>query len=237
MGVRHRVSHRGSHCLAVAPQRIAKITTMGLVDNCLQRVNALLVTNPPVVGEPSAHRKRDPPLSTLCGDLRRGGGGGGGLLDVAGIRDVASSPLRVRTRLVPKADGAGGMAGGDAVLVASRILPSIAPRIRLWKWCSRPGRVGSRLTSISRILNVAEACEVVANLQLAVCAATQNFPSSYGPGSRGSCVTLAESLESPLALVSEAPAGVAPLARTFPRHVGDLAEAARVGTPVSTLQS
>ncbi|CAI5529909.1 unnamed protein product, partial [Closterium sp. Naga37s-1] len=68
------------------------------------------------------------------------------------------------------------------------------------------------MLTMCRILNLAEACEVVANLQLAVCGATRSFPSSYGPGSRGSCVSLAESLESPLAPVSEAPAGVAPLA-------------------------
>ncbi|CAI5531909.1 unnamed protein product [Closterium sp. Naga37s-1] len=101
-----------------------------------------------------------------------------------------------------------------------------------------PSHVGrDPMLTMCRILNLAEACEVVANLQLAVCGATRNFPSSYGPGSRGSCVSLAESLESPLAPVSEAPAGVAPLARTFPRHVGDLVEAARAGTPVDTLQS
>ncbi|CAI5462742.1 unnamed protein product [Closterium sp. Yama58-4] len=93
------------------------------------------------------------------------------------------------------------------------------------------------MLTMCRLLNLVEACEVVANLQLAVCGATRSFPSSYGPGSRGSCVSLAESLESPLAPVSEAPAGVAPLARTFPRHVGDLVGVARVGTPVDTLQS
>ncbi|CAI5468866.1 unnamed protein product [Closterium sp. Yama58-4] len=101
-----------------------------------------------------------------------------------------------------------------------------------------PTRLGrDPMPNMCRILNLAEACEVVANLQLAVCGATRSFPSSYGPGSRGSCVSLVESLESPLAPVSEAPAGVAPLARTFPRHVGELVEAARVGTPVDTVQS
>ncbi|CAI5477402.1 unnamed protein product [Closterium sp. Yama58-4] len=93
------------------------------------------------------------------------------------------------------------------------------------------------MLTMCRLLNLVEACEVVANLQLAVCGATRSFPSSYGPGSRGSCVSLAESLESPLAPVSEAPAGVAPLARTFPRHVGDLVGVARVGTPADTLRS
>ncbi|CAI5477401.1 unnamed protein product [Closterium sp. Yama58-4] len=93
------------------------------------------------------------------------------------------------------------------------------------------------MLTMCRLLNLVEACEVVANLQLAVCGATRSFPSSYGPGSRGSCVSLAESLESSLAPVSEAPAGVAPLARTFPRHVGDLVGVARGGTPVDTLQS
>ncbi|CAI5996063.1 unnamed protein product [Closterium sp. NIES-64] len=71
-----------------------------------------------------------------------------------------------------------------------------------------PNPVGrDPMLTMCRILNLAEACEVVANLQLAVCGATRNFPSSFGPGSRGSCVTLAGSLESPLAPVSEAPAG------------------------------
>ncbi|CAI7895667.1 unnamed protein product [Closterium sp. NIES-53] len=101
-----------------------------------------------------------------------------------------------------------------------------------------PTRAGrDPMLTMCRILNLAEACQVVANLQLAVSGATRNFPSSYGPKTRGSCVSLAESLESPLAPVSEAPAGVAPLARTFPRHVGDLVGAARVGTTVDTLQS
>ncbi|CAI5936119.1 unnamed protein product [Closterium sp. NIES-64] len=101
-----------------------------------------------------------------------------------------------------------------------------------------PTRAGrDPMLTMCQVLNLAEACEVVANLQQAVCGAMRNFPSSYGPGSRGSCVSLAESLESPLAPVSEAPAGVAPLERTFPRHVGDLVGAAQVGSPVDTLQS
>ncbi|CAI5938291.1 unnamed protein product [Closterium sp. NIES-64] len=101
-----------------------------------------------------------------------------------------------------------------------------------------PTRAGrDPMLTMCRVLNLAEACEVVANLQLAVCGATRSFPSSFGPGTRGSCVTLAESLESPLAPVSDALAGVAPLARTFPRHVGDLVGAAQAGTPLDTLQS
>ncbi|CAI5979571.1 unnamed protein product [Closterium sp. NIES-65] len=44
-----------------------------------------------------------------------------------------------------------------------------------------PTRAGrDPMLTMCRILNMAEACEVVANLQLAVCAATRNFPSSYG---------------------------------------------------------
>ncbi|CAI5948400.1 unnamed protein product [Closterium sp. NIES-65] len=101
-----------------------------------------------------------------------------------------------------------------------------------------PTRAGKDpMLTMCRVLNLAEASEVVANLQLAVCGATQSFLSNFGPGSRGSCVTLAESLESRLAPVSEAPAGVAPLARTFPRHVGDLVGVAQAGTPLDTLQS
>ncbi|CAI5933287.1 unnamed protein product [Closterium sp. NIES-65] len=101
-----------------------------------------------------------------------------------------------------------------------------------------PTRAGRHpMLTMCRISNLAEACEVVAFLQLAVCGATRSFRSSFGPGSRGSCVTLAESLESPLAPVSDAPAEVAPLARTFPCHVGDLVRAAQAGTPLDTLQS
>ncbi|CAI6011971.1 unnamed protein product [Closterium sp. NIES-65] len=45
-----------------------------------------------------------------------------------------------------------------------------------------PTRAGrDPMLTMCRILNLAEACEVVANLQLAVCGATRNFPSSYPP--------------------------------------------------------
>ncbi|CAI5986334.1 unnamed protein product [Closterium sp. NIES-65] len=48
-----------------------------------------------------------------------------------------------------------------------------------------PTRAGrDPMLTMCRILNLAEACEVVVNLQLAVCGATRNFPSSFGPGSR-----------------------------------------------------
>ncbi|CAI5937240.1 unnamed protein product [Closterium sp. NIES-65] len=41
-----------------------------------------------------------------------------------------------------------------------------------------PNPVGrDPMLTMCRILNLAEACEVVANLQLAVCGATRNFPS------------------------------------------------------------
>ncbi|CAI5986337.1 unnamed protein product [Closterium sp. NIES-64] len=260
------------------------------------RVLVLLAAHLLEVGQASAHPERDPPRNALRGDLRRRGGGGH--LGVAGSRVVASSPLRVRIRLVPEADGAGGMVVGVAARASGepthvhievtngppfaadprQVAPLRAPTLRECQPAREvraqfhtphqvPGFFASRfpvgrtpgwltafpreaptapppthagrdpMLTMCRILNVAEACEVVANLQLAVCAATRNFPSSYGSGSRGYCVSLAESLESPLAPVSEAPAGVAPLARTFPRHVGDLVEAARVGAPVGTLQS
>ncbi|CAI5955062.1 unnamed protein product [Closterium sp. NIES-64] len=124
MGVRHCVSHRGSHHLAVAPQRVAKIAAMGLVISCLQRVLALLLANPPEVGEPSAHRERDPPISALRGDLRRGGGGGGGRLGAVGILCAASSPHRDRTRQGLVAVGVGGMVRAVAQAVAGKMLQS-----------------------------------------------------------------------------------------------------------------
>ncbi|CAI6002174.1 unnamed protein product [Closterium sp. NIES-65] len=210
----------------------------------------------------------------------------GGRLDVAGIRAVASSPIRIRTLLVPEARASGEPThvhievtngppfSADHCQVAPLRVPTLCEYLPAREGRAQirtprqvpgfsaqrfsVGRAPGWLTSFPReaptappsthvgrdpmltmcqILNLAEACEVVANLQLAVCGATRNFPSSYGPGSRGSCVSLAESLESPLAPVSEAPTGVAPLARTFPRHVGDLVGAPRVGTPVDTLQS
>ncbi|CAI6002711.1 unnamed protein product [Closterium sp. NIES-65] len=114
--------------------------------------------------------------------------------------------------------------------------PAVFPREALT--APPPTRAGrDPMLTMCRVLDLAEACEVVANLQLAVCGATRSFRSSFGQGCRGSCVTLAESLESPLAPVSDAPAGVAPLARTFPRHVGDLVGAAQARTPLDTLQS
>ncbi|CAI5949493.1 unnamed protein product [Closterium sp. NIES-64] len=95
-----------------------------------------------------------------------------------------------------------------------------------------PTRAGrDPMLTMCRTLNLAEACEVVANLQMAVCGAMQNSPGSFAPGPRGSCATWAEALAPILAPVSEAPAGVAPLARTFPRHVEDLLVAAQEGTP------
>ncbi|CAI5936540.1 unnamed protein product [Closterium sp. NIES-65] len=52
-----------------------------------------------------------------------------------------------------------------------------------------PTRAGrDPMLTMCRVLNLAEACEVVANLQLAVCGATRSFPSSFGPGTRGSCL-------------------------------------------------
>ncbi|CAI5507326.1 unnamed protein product [Closterium sp. Naga37s-1] len=101
-----------------------------------------------------------------------------------------------------------------------------------------PTRAGrDPMLTMCRMLNLAEACEGVASLQMAVCGAMRNSPGSYAPGSRGSCASWAESLVQPLEPVSEAPAGVAPLARTFPRHVADLVAAASFGTPVETLHS
>ncbi|CAI5935904.1 unnamed protein product [Closterium sp. NIES-64] len=102
----------GSSPLAAVLQSIAIITGTALAIICPPQAGALLATHPLVVGQDSAHPERDPPHNALRGDLRRRGGGG--RLDVAGIRFAASSPLRVRTRLVPEAIGAGGMAVGVA---------------------------------------------------------------------------------------------------------------------------
>ncbi|CAI6008426.1 unnamed protein product [Closterium sp. NIES-65] len=45
-----------------------------------------------------------------------------------------------------------------------------------------PTRAGrDPMLTMCRVLNLAEACEVVANLQLAVCGATRSFPSSFVP--------------------------------------------------------
>ncbi|CAI5464604.1 unnamed protein product [Closterium sp. Yama58-4] len=88
------------------------------------------------------------------------------------------------------------------------------------------------MLTMCRVLSLAKACEVVASLQMAVCGAMRNSPSSFAPGPRGSCVSWAEALAPILAPLSEAP-----LARTFPRHVADLVEAARDGAPAHRLQS
>ncbi|CAI5458402.1 unnamed protein product [Closterium sp. Yama58-4] len=101
-----------------------------------------------------------------------------------------------------------------------------------------PTRAGRDPThTMCRMLNLAEACEGVASLQMAMCKAMCNSLSSYAPGPRGSCVSWAEALVPLLAPVSVAPAGVAPLAHTLPRHMEDLVVAARDGTPVHTLHS
>ncbi|CAI5965577.1 unnamed protein product [Closterium sp. NIES-64] len=122
-GVHHRVSHRGSNHLAVAPQSIAAVAAMGLAIICLKRILALLVTNPPEVGEPSAHRERDPLRSALRVDLQRGGEGGRGRLGAAGILGAANNPPGVRTRLVLAAAKVGGMVQDGARTVPVVIQP------------------------------------------------------------------------------------------------------------------
>ncbi|CAI5987124.1 unnamed protein product [Closterium sp. NIES-65] len=250
-GVHHRVSHRGSNHLAVAPQSIAAVAAMGLAIICLKRILALLVTNPPEVGEPSAHRERDPLRSALRVDLQRGGEGGRGRLGAAGILGAANNPPGVRTRLVLAAAKVGGMVQDGARTVPVVIQPGSATRANFARVSARAGGEGpvphrlarrrrfhtqqfsfggalgrpaafSRedpivppptragrdpMLTMCRMLNLAEACEGVPSLQMH------------------------------LEPVSVAPAGVAPLARTFPRHVDDLVAAAGAGTPVETLHT
>ncbi|CAI7909951.1 unnamed protein product [Closterium sp. NIES-54] len=87
-----------------------------------------------------------------------------------------------------------------------------------------------------RMWNMAGAAEGVASLQLAACEAMCHTPSSFAQVPRGQCVAWAGAIVTLLTPVSEAPAGVAPLARTFPRLTLDLHTAAQNGTPVDTLR-
>ncbi|CAI5999649.1 unnamed protein product [Closterium sp. NIES-64] len=218
------------------------------------RVLALLAAHPLVVGQAIAHPERDPPRNALrvVRQARASGEPTHVHIEVTNGPPFSADHCQVAPLRVPTLCEYLPAREGRAQIRTPRQVPGFsAQRFSVGRapgWLTsfpREAPTAPPSTHVGRdpmltmcqILNLAEACEVVANLQLAVCGATRNFPSSYGPGSRGSCVSLAESLESPLAPVSEAPTGVAPLARTFPRHVGDLVGAPRVGTPVDTLQS
>ncbi|CAI5978165.1 unnamed protein product [Closterium sp. NIES-65] len=209
----------------------------------------------------SGRREQSPPRPHSAGSggrrgWRKGGGRGGNgnqpdpaldhaadtFVEVVRQARASGAPTHVHIEVTngpPFAADPGQVPGFSAPrLAVGRTLGWSAAFPREAQTAPLPTRAGrDPMLTMCRVLNLAEACEVVANLQLAVCGATRSFPSSFGPGTRGSCVTLAESLESPLAPVSDAPAGVAPLARTFPRHVGDLVGAAQAGTPLDTLQS
>ncbi|CAI5516767.1 unnamed protein product [Closterium sp. Naga37s-1] len=246
VGDRRSASPSSNVPLGVALLVNASFAATELAISCRLRAPALPVTDLPKIGQPCAHRERDPPRSALRVDLRRGGGGV--LLGDDGILGAASNPPRVRTRRALVAVGVGGMERVAAELVAGRILrlPFSGGRLpgretayqREAPIAPPPTRAGrDPMLTMCRTLNLAEACEVVANLQMAVCGAMRNSSGSFAPGPRGSCATWAEALAPILAPVSEAPAGVAPLARTFPRHVEDLLVAAQEGTPVRTLQS
>ncbi|CAI5994705.1 unnamed protein product [Closterium sp. NIES-65] len=254
----------GSSPLAAVLQSIAIITGTALAIICPPQAGALLATHPLVVGQDSAHPERDPPHNALRGDLRRRGGGG--RLDVAGIRFAASSPLRVRTRLVPEAIGAGGMAArasGEPTHVhievtngppfaadPGQMAPLRAPTLREYL-PAREGRAQFRTprqvpgfsahsnpcwpSAFPREAPTAPPPTRAGRDPMLTMCRVLNLA---GGGVRGGGEPAAgESLESPLAPVSEAPAGVAPLERTFPHHVGDLVGAAQVGSPVDTLQS
>ncbi|CAI5467317.1 unnamed protein product [Closterium sp. Yama58-4] len=100
-----------------------------------------------------------------------------------------------------------------------------------------PSRAGRDPTlSMCRMWNLAGAAEGVASLQLAACEAMRHTPSSFAQVPQGQCVSWAAAILPLLSPVSEAPAGVAPLARTFPRLALDLHAAAQGGTPVDTLR-
>ncbi|CAI5974415.1 unnamed protein product [Closterium sp. NIES-65] len=100
-----------------------------------------------------------------------------------------------------------------------------------------PSRAGRDPTlSMCRMWNLAGAAEGVASLQLAACEAMRHTPSSFAQGPQGQCVAWAGEIVPLLSPVSDAPAGVAPLARTFPRLALDLHAAAQHGTPVDTLR-
>ncbi|CAI5990167.1 unnamed protein product [Closterium sp. NIES-65] len=287
VGDRRSASPSSNVPLGVALLVNASFAATELAISCRLRAPALPVTDLPKIGQPSAHRERDPPHSALRVDLRRGGGGV--LLGDDGILGAASNPPRVRTRRALVAVGA--RATGEPTHVhievtnghSHALAPDVAAPLRapvlseyqparegraLFRtprqvpgFSAQPfsgGRLPGRETAyqreapiappptragrdpmltMCRTLNLAEACEVVVNLQMAVCGAMRNSPGSFAPGPRGSCATWAEALAPLLAPVSEAPAGVAPLARTFPRHVEDLLVAAQEGTPVRMVQS
>ncbi|CAI5950154.1 unnamed protein product [Closterium sp. NIES-64] len=100
-----------------------------------------------------------------------------------------------------------------------------------------PSRAGRDPTlSMCRMWNLAGAAEGLASLQLAACEAMGHTPSSFSQGPQGQCVAWAGEIVPLLSPVSDAPAGVAPLARTFPRLALDLHAAAQQGTPVDTLR-
>ncbi|CAI5961601.1 unnamed protein product [Closterium sp. NIES-64] len=100
-----------------------------------------------------------------------------------------------------------------------------------------PSRAGRDPTlSMCRMWNLAGAAEGLASLQLAACEAMRHTPSSFAQGPQGQCVAWAGEIVPLLSPVSDAPAGVAPLAHTFPRLALDLHAAAQHGTPVDTLR-
>ncbi|CAI6003719.1 unnamed protein product [Closterium sp. NIES-64] len=100
-----------------------------------------------------------------------------------------------------------------------------------------PSRAGRDPTlSMCRMWNLAGAAEGLASLQLAACEAMRHTPSNFAQGPQGQCVAWAGEIVPLLSPVSDAPAGVAPLARTFPSLSLDLHAAAQHRTPVDTLR-
>ncbi|CAI5459227.1 unnamed protein product [Closterium sp. Yama58-4] len=142
---------------------------------------------------------------------------------------VARGPFRGRRQApgYPAPPGYLGQAADQVAMVPPRGIPT-APL---------PTRAGRDPTlSMCRMWNLAGAAEGVASLQLAACKAMRHTPSSFAQVPQGQCVSWAAAILPLLSPVSEAPAGVAPLARTFPRLALDLHAAAQSGPPVDTLR-
>ncbi|CAI5930175.1 unnamed protein product [Closterium sp. NIES-64] len=146
VGDRRSASPSSNVPLDVALLVNASFAATELAISCRLRAPALPVTDLPKIGQPSAHRKRDPPRSALRVDLRRGGGGV--LLGDDGILGVASNPPPLRTRRALVAVRVGGMERVAAELVAGRILWS--PRIVRDLGRSPRPTIGARVGSACR---------------------------------------------------------------------------------------
>ncbi|CAI5977547.1 unnamed protein product [Closterium sp. NIES-65] len=205
-------------------------------------------------------RRSAPRGSGPLGSGRRGRRlrvGAAGLMRAVGILAAVSSPRPVLSRLagplrapalreyLPAAAARGPFRGrrqaagypapqntvGQTPGQVGMFLPRGDPTAPL------PSRAGRDPTlSMCRMWNLVGAAEGLASLQLAACEAMRHTPSSFAQGPQGQCVAWAGEIVPLLSPVSDAPAGVAPLAHTFPRLALDLHAAAQHGTPVDTLR-